>query len=329
MIGVVTLTIVVFAFVAQAGWLATEALRDRNPVDTPAARRLLDYTQITWQAQPADTSTILRRQRLSRFAWLDDHLQRLDVAHQLSADLRAAGLQLQAGEFLTIQLVATVLVGVLTFLALSSALGGLIPTVLGAALGFFAPMVWLQRKVGGRRKQFEDELPEALDLLTASLRAGYSTPDAMEIVARESAGPCAEEFDAVVQELNLGGDMDPALVHLAERMPTEDARLLVAALTVQRRTGGNLVDVLKQLARTLRERKRLRDEVHVLTTGPRWSGYIGAALPYIMLAGTWVINRKSFDILVNESVGHIAIAASTVLVIVGLVLNSRLAKIDV
>src|SRR5207248_4071701 len=137
---------------------------------------------------------------------------------------------------------------------------------------------------------------------------------AMEIVAQETVGACADEFAEVVKELDLGGDMDAALVRLTERVPGEDVRLMVAAMGVQRRTGGNLVDVLKQLAGTLRERRRLRDDVHVLTTGPRVSGYVGAALPVVMLVGMYFTNHKSFDVLVTEPTGRIAIAASTVLV---------------
>jgi tight adherence protein B len=98
---------------------------------------------------------------------------------------------------------------------------------------------------------------------------------------------------------------------------------------VQRRTGGNLVDVLKQLANTLRERRRLRQEVHVLTTGPRVSGYVGAALPVVMLVGMYFTNRKSFDILLAEPAGRIALLGSTVLVLLGLFLNSKIAKVEV
>ena len=132
----------------------------------------------------------------------------------------------------------------------------------------------------------------------------------MDIVVRESVGPCADEFTEVLQDLNLGADMDAALAHLTQRVPSEDVRLMVAAMGVQRRTGGNLVDVLKQLARTLRERRRLREDVHVLTTGPRVSGYVGAALPVVMLIGTYFTSHKSFDILVTEPTGRIAIAST-------------------
>jgi tight adherence protein B len=328
-IGVVLLTILVFAMVGQATWLATDSLRDREPVESTAARRVIDYTRITWEIQPVDATSILRRQRVSRFPWLEIALERLDMAQRLSRDLRSAGLQMQAAEFLFIQLVITTLAGLAAFLTFESILGGVAPAAGAALLGFIAPMVWLRGRRAKRLKLFEAELPDTLDLLSGSLRAGYSTPDAIEIIARENTGPCAEEFAEVVQELNLGADLDAALARLIERMPSEDARLLVSAIAVQRRTGGNLVDVLKQLAGTLRERRRLRQEVHVLTTGPRVSGYVAGSLPFIMLVGMYFLNRRSFDILVTEPAGRLVLLGSTVLVFLGLFLNSRVAKVDV
>jgi tight adherence protein B len=328
-IGVGLLTILVFALVGQAAWLATDSMRDREPVESTVARRVEDYTNLKWESPEVDASSILRRRRLSRFPWLEILLQRLDVAHRLSRDLRGAGVQIQAAEFLFAQLMLTTVMGFAAFLALPSLLGGLAPALGAGLLGFVAPMVWLRRARAKRLAEFDVDLPDALDLIAGSLRAGYSTADALEIVAREGTGACSEEFAEVVQELNLGADMDTALAHLTERVPSEDVRLLVAAVGVQRRTGGNLVDVLKQLARTLRERRRLRDDVHVLTTGPRVSGYVGAALPVLMLVGMYFTSRKSFDILVTDNSGRIAIAASAVLVLLGLFLNSKIAKVEV
>lgn len=329
MIGVVLLTLLVFALVGQAAWLATDAMRDREPAETDAMKRVIDYTRITWETPEVDATSILRRQRMSRFPWLENLLERLDLAQKLSRDLRSSGLQIQPAEFLFVQLAMTTLAGFAAFLALQSILGGIAPAAGAALLGFIGPMVWLRGKRAKRLKQFEAELPDTLDLFSGSLQAGYSTPDAFEIIARENTGPCAEEFAEVVKELNLGADMDAALARLIERMPSDDARLLVSAIGVQRRTGGNLVDVLKQLSRTLRERRRLRDEVNVLTTGPRVSGYVAGSLPFVMLVGTYFLNRKSFDVLVTEPAGRLVLVGSTLLVILGLFLNSRVAKVDV
>src|SRR5712691_3192218 len=124
MMGVVLLTILVFALVGQAAWLATEAFRDQDETKTPAMQRVIDYTRITWDTQPVDTVSILRRQRLSRFPWLENLLTRFDLAHSLSRDLRSAGRKIQAAEFLFGQLLITTLAGFGAFLALPEFFGG-------------------------------------------------------------------------------------------------------------------------------------------------------------------------------------------------------------
>jgi tight adherence protein B len=323
------LTILVFALVGQAAWLAGDVWRNREGASTPVARRVIDYTRITWETKPVDSQSILRHHRLSRFPALERLLKHLDVAQRLSRDLRYAGLRIQASEFLFAQAALTTIMGFAALLALPHVLGGVGPALGAALVGFVAPMVWLRRARAQRRSKFDEGLPDALDLLTGSLRAGYTTSDAMEIVAREGSGVCGEEFVEVVQELNLGADMDVALARLLERMPSEDARLLVAAIGVQRRTGGNLIDVLKQLARTLRERRRLRDDVHVLTTGPRYSGYVAGALPFLMVLAMYLTSRKSFDVLVTDTAGRIVLVGSTLLVAIGFLVNKRIADVDV
>lgn len=329
MIGVGLLTILIFALVGQAAWLLTDGMRDQVQAETGVARRVEDYTNLSWETPAVDTASILRRRRLSRIPLVEHLLGRLDLTHKLARDLRGAGLQIQAAEFLFAQLLLTTVLAFGAFIALPNLFGGLVPALGAGVLGFFAPMLWLRRARAKRLAQFDQDLPDALDLIAGSLRAGYSTADAMDIVVRESVGPCSDEFTEVLQELNLGADMDAALAHLTQRVPSEDVRLMVAAMGVQRRTGGNLVDVLKQLARTLRERRRLREDVHVLTTGPRVSGYVGAALPVVMLIGTYFTSHKSFDILVTEPTGRIAIAVSAGLVLLGLFLNSKIAKVEV
>jgi tight adherence protein B len=329
MVGVALMTLLVFALVGQAAWLATDAWREREPVESPTARRVIDYTRIAWETPQVDSSSILRHQRLSRFPWLENVLTRFDVAERLTGDLRTAGVRIQPAEFLFIQLVITTAAGFTALLALPELFDGLLPAVGAGVLGFMVPIVWLRKARTKRVKQFDAQLPNALDLLVGSLRAGYTTPDAIGIVSREDSGVCAEEFAEVVQELNLGADLDAALGRLLDRVRSEDARLLVAAIGVQRRTGGNLVDVLKQLGRTLRERRRLRDEVGVLTTQPRVSSYVVAAIPPVILLSMYFVSRRSFDVLVTDPAGRIALIVSTGLVVLGLFLSSRVAKVDI
>jgi tight adherence protein B len=328
MIGLALVIILVFALVGQAVWLVTDALNDRGQVETSVARRVQVYTDVTWDTAPPDASSVLRRKRFSRFPRLEALLRRLDLAESLSRDLRRAGMQMGAGEFLFIQLALTTAAGFGGFVLMPSVFGGLAPAVGAGLIGFGAPLLWLRRQRAKRMAQFEQALPDALDLVASSLRAGYSLADGLDLVARENEGPCGEEFRQVLEELSVGADMDGALTRLTERVVSEDTRLLATAIAVQRRTGGNLVDVLQQMARTLRERQRLRGEVRVLTTGPRVSGYIVGMMPVAMAAMMYVVSRPSFNMLVNEPIGRMALGFSAVMVVVGLSINRRIANVE-
>src|SRR5207253_6067738 len=131
-----------------------------------------------------------------------------------------------------------------------------------------------------------------------------------------------------LQELNLGADLDEALARLLVRVDSEDARLLTTAVAVQRRTGGNLIEVLAQMSTTLRERDRLRRDVRVITTAPRVSGYVVALLPLLTVVGMYVTSRYYIDTLLAEPMGRIAAAVGGMLVLVGLFLNHRIAQVD-
>jgi len=326
--GLVIMAILVFAMVGQAAWLATDMLRDADSDETPVRQRLEGYTQISSATSAPDPQSVLRRRRLSRFPWLERVLRRFNVGESLSRDLRSAGLRVGAGEFLFAQLLLTTVPGFAAFVALPGIFGGTAPAAVAALLGFAAPLVWLRQRRGRRLTQFEVALPDALDLIAGSLRAGYGLADGMDLVAREGSGACSEEFGEVLQELRVGADMDAALTRLTERITSEDLRLLATAIAVQRRTGGNLVDVLHQLARTLRERQRLKGEVRVLTTMPRVSGYIIGAMPAAMAVMMYFTSPRSFALLITEPLGHAVLGGSAVMVAIGLFLNHRIASVE-
>jgi len=206
--------------------------------------------------------------------------------------------------------------------------GGPLAGVGAAVVGFIAPLFWLRSRVSLRRNAFESGLPDALDRITGALRAGYGLEYGFDLVARESTGPCAEEFGQILQELKLGGDLEEALARLVQRVTSEDARLLATAVAVQRRTGGNLIEVLGQMSQMLRERDRLRRDVRVITTAPRVSGYVVALLPVLTTVAMYVTSRYYIDTLLSEPIGRAAAVLGAGLVLLGLFLNHRIAQVD-
>jgi tight adherence protein B len=314
----------VFLLVAQAVLLgSTGKVGERERV----AHRLARYTVPTWESGLQTRMSVLRRRRYSRVPLLDEILARLDLADGISRQLQQAGLPVRAGEFLFLPLVLATIGGLAGALAGWEMFGPL--AALGMALvGFVAPFGWLRVRVTQRRSAFESGLPDALDRVTGALRAGYGLEYGFDIVARDGAPPCSEEFGQILQELNLGADLEETLARLVLRVDSEDARLLTTAVAVQRRTGGNLIEVLGHMAEMLRERDRIRREVRVITTAPRVSGYVVALLPLLTVAAMFVTSRYYIDTLLSEPIGRAAAGAGAVLVVVGLYLNHRIAQVD-
>jgi tight adherence protein B len=320
------ISILVFLLITQAVLLVGSAGRvgERERI----AQRLIAYTLPTWESRLQTSISVLRRRRYSRLPWLDNVLARLDLGDGIALQLQQAGLPLRAGEFLFAQLMLGTVLGLAGALLGWQSFGGPLAALAGGLIGFMAPLGWLHYRVDRRRNAFEQGLPEALDRVTGALRAGYGLEYGFDLVAHDGSPPCSEEFGQILQELNLGGDLEEALARLILRINSEDARLLATAVAVQRRTGGNLVEVLGQMSQMLRERERLRRDVRVITTAPRVSGYVVALLPLLTVAAMYVTSRYYIDTLFSEPIGRLAAAIGGSLVLIGLYLNHRIARVD-
>ena len=321
--GTLIVALPVFAAVAQAMWLIESAGDSEREL---AVRRLAAYANPDLQS--GDVFSVLRAHKRSRFPMLDRLIARLGLGERLGRDLRRAGLPLRVEEFFFAQLVAATIAAFIGLLTLSNAIGGLLAALLMGIVGFLLPTFWLRLRISRRRSQFEEQLADSLDLVAGSLRAGYGMEHGLDIVAREGSGPCAEEFGQLLQEITLGADFDVALYRMAERVNSEEAQLLVTAVSVQRRTGGNLVEVLSQMSTVIRERQRLRRDVRVITTAPRVSGYVVALLPLITAGFMFIVSRYYIDTLLTSNYGRLALVVATVLVCIGLFLNHRIARVE-
>ena len=321
--GSLVVALLVFAAVAQAMWLLESAADLERDI---AVRRLAAYAAPQFRVN--DGLSVLRKRKRSRFPFLDRIIERLGFAERLGRDLRRAGLPLRSEEFFFAQLIIATVAAFAGLLLLSNTLGSLLAPLLLGAVGFVAPLGWLRVRISSRRDKFEEDLADALDLVAGSLRAGYGLEHGLDTVSKEGSGPCAEEFGQLLQELTLGADFETALNRLADRVESEDSRLLVTAVSVQRRTGGNLVEVLQQMSSVIRERQRVRRDVRVITTAPRVSGYVVSLLPLITAGFMFIVSRYYIDSLLNSNVGRLALVVAVVLVLIGLFLNHRIAKVE-
>jgi tight adherence protein B len=196
-------------------------------------------------------------------------------AATLQTHLARANLRLTVGEFLILQASAAVIIGALAFVISRAPVVG----ALFAILGWMLPRVWLARRRAARVKAFNDQLADTVALMSNSLRSGMSLGQSMEMISREAEPPVSEEFHRVVREIGLGVGPQDALLHLVDRVATEDLDLVVTAILVQFETGGNLSRILDSISGTIRERIKLQGEVRTMSAQGRMSGYILSGMP--------------------------------------------------
>jgi tight adherence protein B len=203
---------------------------------------------------------------------------------------------------------------------------GLIP---GAILGLLLPVFVLFRKRKRRMYRFEEQFPEALDLLSRAVRAGHAFTTAVGMVAEEAPDPIGPEFKKTFDEQNFGMSLKDALNNLGDRVPLMDVRFFVTAVLIQRETGGNLAEILDNLSRVVRERFKILRQVRVYTAHGRLTGYVLMGLPAALAIALSFINPKHIDLLFAEKMGQIMIMGAIVMQTIGYFWIQKVIKIEV
>jgi tight adherence protein B len=221
------------------------------------------------------------------------------------------------------------LLGLVTALGGSALLGGAVGFLPGFMFGAAVPFVVLMRKRTVRLRKFEEQFPEALDLLSRAIKAGHAFQTAMGMVAEEGAEPMGPEFKKTFEEQNFGLPLKDALNNLAIRMPLLDVRFFVTAVLIQRETGGNLSEILDNLAYVVRERFKILRQVRVYTAHGRMTGYVLLALPAFLAVALMFINPDHMNTLFNERAGKFMIAATVVMQTVGYIWIRKIVTIEV
>lgn len=180
-----------------------------------------------------------------------------------------------------------------------------------------------------RERLLEEQAPAALEMLAAGLRAGYSVPQALALVARESPLPTAEEFGILEREIGLGLDLATAATRMAQRTANQDYEFVAIILTVQHDTGGNLAQILDAVATTLRERYELRLLVAALTAQQRLSMIVLTCLPLAVLTFLTIANRSFVDPLYNEPIGRMMLGLVGILLTLGWSVMRSMGRIEV
>jgi tight adherence protein B len=245
-------------------------------------------------------------------------------AQNLSTQLARANLKWTVGEFIVMTILISAVAGLIFF-----ALNRIVLVPVGIIVGFFLPRVYLSMRKNKRLKAFNDQLGDALNLMVNSLRAGYSTMQAMEVISNEMPAPISEEFGRVVLELQLGVPFDTAMANLMRRMPSADMDLVITAMSVQREVGGNLAEVLDAISFTIRERVRIKGEIQAMTAQGRITGYVITGLPFVLAGLIYLITPDFMGLLFTEPCGWVMIGVSTVMIVMGYFFINKIVSIEV
>ncbi len=198
-----------------------------------------------------------------------------------------------------------------------------IPSLLLAA----APFFHLSHKRKKRMEKFERQLPEALDLVARSLRAGHAFTGGLRMVAEEFDDPVGTEFKQVLDEINFGIGVPEALMNLTRRIENEDLKFFVVSVILQRETGGNLAEILENLSRLIRERSKFHGRVRVLTAEGRMSAKVLVALPFAVVGFLFITSREYIEVLFTDPLGTIVIIVGLIMMSIGSIVIKKIVSI--
>jgi tight adherence protein B len=205
-----------------------------------------------------------------------------------------------------------------------------IPMALAFALiAGIGPVIMLHRRRAKRLREFQMQLPATLNLLSGSMRAGFSFAQGLESVANEATQPTRRELQRVFTESRLGRPIEDALEDSAQRMTSVDLMWAVMAIRIQREVGGNLAELLDTVADTMTQRERLRLEIKALTAEGRFSGWILGLFPIAFAGVLYMIQPDYMGALFQESIGIIAIIVCAIMTFVGFIWLRKILQIEV
>lgn len=271
--------------------------------------------------------SLLRKQQLSDNAALDTLYNATPRMVALHRFIEQSGVHVSISGFLLMQFFLSVVVFSIFHLFTQFHIGASI--FIGLAIGLYTPYYLIKRKRNQRNDLFREQLPEALDYISRSLRAGNPFSATIKLVSKEMPDPIATEFGITFDELNFGLELNHALHGLFERTQSEEIRYFVTAVLLQRDTGGNLAEVLTRIATIIRARSVTKKEIRILSAEMRQSAHVLLALPFVIAGAVTILNPKYLLPLTQTDAGLMIIGCQMVLMLMGYLIIQKMVNFRV
>jgi tight adherence protein B len=299
------------------------AFRNMNTVQRAQIRKRL--RRFIYLEKGRDGTEIYKKRLFSDISWLNTILDGVPFVARVDRLIIQANARYPVGFYLLLSLVLACLGFYAVFITTPHALYAMI----AAVIAFFIPYVYLSRKKAVRLEKFKTQLPDALDLLARSLKAGQSFNGGLSMAAEEMDDPIGPEFSDTLNEINYGVSVSEALKNLAGRIDCEELRFFIIGVVLQRETGGNLAEMMEMLANLIRERYKFKGKVRTLTAEARLSMWVLISLPILLGVFLYIRNPNFIRPLLEEPIGKLMILSAGVGMIVGAVVMLRMVDVKV
>jgi tight adherence protein B len=265
---------------------------------------------------------LVRNRELSSVPILNRWLSAIPRAHAIDRALEQAGMHLTVTRFVGLQLFLALILAII--LKLLSPLPVIVIIVISLIAGISLPYFYIIYRRKKRMQRFDEQLPDALDYIARSLRAGNPFSAALKSVSTEMNDPIGTAFGQTFDEMNYGLELEDALYNLGDRVGSEEVQYFITAVLVQRTTGGNLAEVLNRIASVMRERARTFREVIIQASEMRLSARVLIALPFVVAGAVSIFNPGYLASLLDEQLGRLIIGIQIVLMVIGYLVIRRM-----
>lgn len=319
---VVVIAVVGVFLLLEGVWYLIQSAGERKRAELK--RRL---TNLADDNSPSSAGPqILRNRRLAEAPGLDSFLRGFEGANRLETLLDQTELDWNVAQVLGMSLAGFLLPFFYFLMFKGNFAGGFVVGL----VGMFIPLLLVLRARGKRVEQISAQLPEALEMMSRSLRAGHSIQGAFQLVAKELPSPIATEFGKCYEEQKLGKNIDEAVQNMVTRVPGNlDLKIFAVMIAIQRETGGNMIELLEGIAGTIRDRYNFYGKLRVITAEGRSAAMILCSLPFLVVLALMVLNPDYLSLLIDDPIGQIFLGMGIVSMAIGIFAMNRMIQVEV
>ncbi len=323
----VAVFVVTLAVTGLTWMLVQRTMRDRDAARTRDRVAGRERNIPDAGAKKAPEKTLFQGDGTREKPWLEWALSKLNVDQALSSLIEQAGVRWTSGQVVLSCLLSALVTFNLCWYLAPPQIREVAFLIASAAAA--VPILYLRRARSNRTWAFEAQFPDALQFISRAMRAGHAFSVSLEMLHKEFAEPLGGEFRRTFEEQNLGLPIDAALEKLARRMPMLDVRFFVAAVVLQKRTGGNLAEILDKLATLIRERFKLRGQIRTISAQGRMSSLVLTAIPIVVGILMYFVNPAHMQFFVEEELGRWMALLAGGFVLAGYLIMRQIVKIEV